>query len=102
MAQHLKVLPEDGWKAKFKEDTIKAFIVKLVKAGHNDLDKLTVQFKQAKWAPPKESKAYNEKPRAYISGYVTWLLSNASLERVGEKDKPVVKPKAKAKAPAKK
>lgn len=101
MAQHLKLLPEDKWKSTFKDDTIKAFITKLVKAGHNDLDKLEVQFKQAKWAPPKESKAFNDKPRAYISGYVTWLIGNGTLVRVGEKDKPAPKP-AKPKAPAKK
>ena len=101
MPQTLQLQPEDKWEYTFKEDSVKAFIVKLAKAGHNTLDKMEEQFKVQKWSPPKASKAYTDSPRQYISGYITSLIANGTLKRIGEKDKPVP-PKAKAKAPAKK
>ena len=98
--QTLKVQTEDKWQSKFKEESVKDSLVKMVKAGHNTLDKLEIQVTQSKWSPPKESKAFSTSPRSYISGYITNLVATGVLVRVGEKDKPKVAPKAVAKPAA--
>lgn len=99
MAQTLVVQPENKWGITFKDGTVKDSIVKMVKAGHNTLDKLEIQITQSKWEPPKKSKAFDRSSRNYISGYITNLVANSVIVRVGEKDKPKAKvaaPKAKA------